>query len=234
MAQNNLVSFFLPNYCHSCYKETDGLLCSDCSSQIIPIRNYCPKCGKPLDSEVLPRCTREICAMAREIGYFFDYARSAVYLNTVAKKIIHRFKYRGRLKLLKVFIPYLNQLLDEITEKEHFNYIIAVPMYFLKRWRRGYNQSLIITKYIAEYTGIRIVKGLHRKKYTKMQAQMSLRERAKNMSGAIKINNKIDFYEKNVLLVDDVMTTGYTVNECAKILRRAGTHKIVIITLARH
>lgn len=230
----NIIDLFFPNYCYNCNAETNFYLCPSCYEQIKLITEFCTKCGKPLDSDVRPKCTEEICGMDREVGYFFEYSRSAVCLNDVVTKIIHEFKYRGKKRLLRIFEPFLKTVIEDIFDETQIDYIVPVPMHFLKRLFRPYNQAKIIAKYIGEITGTSVVSALKRVRYTKMQAGMDFRARQRNVRGVFKTNKKVDFSKKNVLLVDDIITTGYTVNECARALKKARAKEVVVMTLARH
>jgi len=153
------------------------------------------------------------------------------------EKIIHHLKYSG-MKSLGVFLGehlsgYARIELDE--SKENFDYIIPVPLHKTKIRERGYNQSEFITKGLSEKLNIPLLAdAISRTRYTKSQTKLNLKQRAENMKDAFKINdNKKELIkDKNIIVLDDVITTGATINECIQILRDSGANKIFALSLA--
>ena len=228
------IDFLFPHYCFNCGAESDGPLCEQCLAQVKQISEFCPKCGKPLDSDVKPLCTREICAMDRLIGYDFEYARAAVYYNAPAKKLLHEFKYRYRKHIISPLYNAIEETVERILIDDRIDLIVPVPLFYLKRWKRGFNQARIIAKHISDSFNIPLFSALKRVKSTKMQAYLDFDARFKNVRDAFKLKKKIDFYQKNVLLVDDIITTGNTLNECARILKKYNAGKIIAFAVARN
>ncbi|GAX62065.1 amidophosphoribosyltransferase [Candidatus Scalindua japonica] len=112
--------------------------------------------------------------------------------------------------------------------------IVPVPLHWKKKQERGFNQSELMAKEISKKLSIPIsINNLHRVKNTLSQTQLSRSQRQKNVKDAFKIKNPEIFIKKNVLLVDDVLTTGITASECAKSLKNTGTSKVFLIALAR-
>lgn len=173
------------------------------------------------------------------------------YKNKNFKKHIYLFKYEGwiREKIIKYkfrnrayLYRFFSESILEINEKNGFlkeyDYIISVPISKKRRKERGYNQSELIAREIVnnveniELLSNIIVKNVD----NKPQSTLNQKEREKNVKGAYSINENINYKEilnKNILLIDDIYTTGNTVNECARVLKQLGTIKIDILTIAK-
>lgn len=153
------------------------------------------------------------------------------------EKIIHHLKYTG-MKSLGNFLGehlagYAKLELDEINEK--FDFIIPVPLHKTKVRERGYNQSEFIAKGVSDKLNIPLLtNAISRTRYTKSQTKLNLIQRAENMKDAFKVNeaNSELLKNKNIILLDDVITTGATVNECISVLKIAGVNKIFALSLA--
>ncbi len=162
----------------------------------------------------------------------YDFAQKSDF-----EKIIHHLKYSG-MKDLGVFLGehlagYVKLEID--GQKESYDYIIPVPLHKTKVRERGYNQSEYIVKGLSGILNIPFLFDvINRKLYTKSQTKLTLLERQKNILGAFAFNNSYNekLKDKNIILLDDVVTTGATVNECIKVLREAGVNKIFTVSLA--
>lgn len=162
----------------------------------------------------------------------YDFAQKSDF-----EKIIHHLKYSG-MKDLGVFLGehlagYVKLEIEE--QKESYDYIIPVPLHKTKVRERGYNQSEYIVKGLSGVLNMPFsFDVINRKLYTKSQTKLTLLERQKNILGAFAFNNSYNekLKDKNIILLDDVVTTGATVNECIKVLREAGVNKIFTVSLA--
>ncbi len=162
----------------------------------------------------------------------YDFAQKSDF-----EKIIHHLKYSG-MKDLGVFLGehlagYVKLEIEE--QKESYDYIIPVPLHKTKVRERGYNQSEYIVKGLSGTLNIPFLFDvINRKLYTKSQTKLTLLERQKNILGAFAFNNSYNekLKDKNIILLDDVVTTGATVNECIKVVREAGVNKIFTVSLA--
>lgn len=140
--------------------------------------------------------------------------------------VIHQFKYNERTDLAK-------PLALMMAEKIHFEYdlIVSVPLHYKRLRERGYNQSALLAKSLAKLTGFRCEYDiLKRVKETPPQVGLTKEERLDNVKGAFECDGETD---TDILLIDDVMTTGATVNECAKVLKKCGAARVDVLTLAR-
>ena len=136
--------------------------------------------------------------------------------------------------LVKTLGSILTGALKEFTELSGFNIIVPVPLHRKKKRERGFNQSLLLAKEIGKLYGSEISAGnLTRNRITLPQTELSRAERIKNVKGIFSVNDKSKFRGKNILLIDDVLTTGSTVNECSEVLLEAGAASISVVTVAR-
>jgi ComF family protein len=151
------------------------------------------------------------------------------------QSIIHALKYQGYTSLGTRAGSLLGRLIKAEDELAKADYTVPVPLHSLKRRERGYNQSEFICRGIEEETRIPARTDLlHRSKYTISQTQLSLEERKENVGDAFTINEEShsEVSGKRVILVDDVITTGSTINSCARELRNAGAKEIYAAAIA--
>ncbi len=140
----------------------------------------------------------------------------------------------ARMIVLDKFLAgFLVELIRKNPSLKESDLIIPVPLHWQDEWRRGYNQTYLLAYQISRMTGIPILAN-RLIKYKKIPSQTTLsgKERFKNVKGAFKVKNSKILEDKKVLLIDDVFTTGSTVNECAKVLRKAKVRQVDIITFA--
>jgi len=153
-------------------------------------------------------------------------ARSAVYFSESAREIVHHLKYSDRISLAQP----IGRLLRDVMEREHFNgeLIVPVPLHRTRLRERGFNQAELI----ATELGLPLeTRPLQRGKKTATQTGLSRSERMKNLSGAFRLRGAARGL--SMILVDDVFTTGATMNEIARILKRGGAARVEVLTFAR-
>jgi len=216
--------------------------CAFCGAEIASTDKHstCEKCLKtlPLNSgKVCTRCGHPVYAAAQ---YCLDckgepceyqYARSPFLYDGLIKEAIYKLKYGDARYLAYPFSAYL---VDEyISNNFSCDICIAVPLAPKRLKQRGYNQAYLLAKNFAKHISIPVIENvLIRIKETMPQAKQSNKDRAENMLGAFKIVNKTIIKGKNILLIDDIYTTGATVKECAKVLKSAGAKAIFVLTIA--
>lgn len=156
------------------------------------------------------------------VGYFKDER---------LKKIIHAFKYQDLFSLK----DYLAGELLELINKEglEFDLVSYVPLSKKRMIRRGYNQSQMIASELSQLTGVCLYQGLIKNKETKTQVGLTRKERIKNLEGAFIVKNKERLEGKKIVLIDDVITTGATLDQCAQVLKIAGAKKVWGLTIAK-
>lgn len=226
-----------PAWCQICRNQPAspdaGHVCQECIARIKPVNPpYCAKCGAPYPGHITTEFRCSNCADAR---FHFDYARSAVQATGVALEIIHRYKYKQAVW----FEPLLGRLLATAAAPDlsagQWDLIVPVPLHPARERERGFNQAARLAMFLARATGIPVNTSLLiRKKYTHTQTTLNRRERARNMVGAFGLaRHDTDLARKRIVLVDDVFTTGATTDACAAVLKRHGSAKVCVWTLAR-
>jgi competence protein ComFC len=235
--KNSLLDFVFPPYCLLCNSfissdETQddtypqNLICRNCweSLNILP-HPFCPMCRSFLD-QTLSRCPKcpqsSSLSLNRSLGVFDPYYQT----------LIHHFKYNRKFSIGKKLGSRLGQLLKQEEFSKGFDYIIPVPLHLSRKRERGYNQSRILAEEISKTVSVPLMeKVLIRKKKTKDQTHLSLEERERNVRGAFVVRANSALQGKKVILVDDVMTTGSTLKECARVLKDAGADEVTGVTL---
>jgi len=161
--------------------------------------------------------------MARALGAYEGSLQEA----------IHRWKYEGKTYLTLFFAEWMAEGVNRYWEPAFFDRLIPVPLHRQRLRERGFNQVLLLVKEISSRTGIPYRKTvLQKKKPTIPQVTLSGLEREKGLRGAFHVIGRDELMGKSVLLVDDVYTTGATVNECSRVLRREGAKRVDVLTLA--
>lgn len=191
----------------------------------------CSSCGAPFGYEI-EQGTH--CAICIDYPPSFDSARSALKYNDQSRKLILGFKHADKTHGARAFVPWLKMAGREMLEDA--DALIPVPLHRWRLLKRRYNQAAIIAHYLAKETNIGVMhEALIRTRYTPIQGHLNYEERRKNVRKAFIANPKYEaeIKGKTLVLIDDVYTTGATVKECTKVLRKAGAKKIHILTLAR-
>ncbi len=150
------------------------------------------------------------------------------------QKIIHHFKYAGFSDIGKLFGEILSkEILKSDINIQDYDFICPVPLFKSKKRSRGYNQSEILSDTISkELNKIHIPDLLKRTRDTKSQTGMNMEERKENVKNVFELNKSYNIKRQNIILVDDVITTGSTVSECLKALKKRGADRILVISLA--
>ena len=219
----SLLDFFLPQYCAGCNKKLipgELQVCNSCFSKILIA-----------DPEWIDS---EFDRKFKSAGYINDILAPYVFESeSKLQHIIHSVKYDKR---FRTGILLGNKLAETSLLKINsweIDIIIPVPLHHLKKAERGFNQSEFIAKGLSISSAIPYSnKIIKRTRFTESQTKLDLNERERNVSGAFKVKDKKRIADKNILIVDDVITTGATVNECAKVLEENGASKIYACSVA--
>ncbi len=233
-----VLNLFFPQNCIFCSGDRQGggeYLCRTCFDDICLIHTpICFVCGVPADISYDYPKEGFSCGVCRQNPYQFDRARSLGHYDTVLRQLIHHFKYQKQLGVLSDINGLLEKYFSEY-KKEYMNFTVSpIPLHFNKMRERGFDQAFLLARQVAGVLGAPLESALLRRiTATSAQATKTKTERAQNIKGAFEINRPERVAGKNVLLVDDVFTTGATANEAAKILKKAGADKVYIFTLGR-
>ncbi|MBQ8430971.1 MAG: ComF family protein [Clostridia bacterium] len=177
----------------------------------------------------MPENIKGVCLNCKKNNYHFNYAQSVFSYKDNVAKIIQNLKYNSAKYLADPLGEFLYKKLIELNWK--IDLITFVPLHTKRIKKRGYNQAEILADQLSRKSGIEIKNILERDKNTPSQTSLKVKERAKNMENAFKlIDNNIK--DLNVLIIDDVFTTGATVNEIAKVLKNAKAKNVYVLTLA--
>ena len=191
--------------------------CPYCKPQIKPIREpLCKRCGKAIRQE-----TEEYCYDCQQKQHFFQQGRGVYQYEGPMKKAMYRLKYSNRRRYAEVIakdaMRYHGRWISEIGVEA----LVPVPVHPNKLRRRGYNQAEVLARAISEQSGIPVATLVERVVDTLPQKEMTAENRGKNLKNAFKVvNNGLKY--KKVLIIDDIYTTGATVDSIAKILLDRG------------
>lgn len=221
----SFLDLFFPPRCASC-GTLGSLFCDECKEGILLVKEQtCPACNK-----ISPK--GKFCQRCRKKTNLSGIAAACYFREGTTKEAIHSFKYEGVHGLSNDLAPLLTDLL--IREKISFDVICFVPITKKREGWRGYNQAEILAQNLSGYFGKPVVPALRKVKKTKTQVGLPKKKREQNLKNAFKLSAKKSQIDgKRILLVDDVVTTGTTLNECAKILKSAGARKIWAATIAK-
>lgn len=218
--------FLFPKKCLLCERISNQCPCLHCESQLIKINSpLCASCGMPFgfgqDDHLCAACIK---------GVYFDWHRSAVVYENPVSRYIHQLKYFSRMDLTFLFEGLLAPLLKNPLPFMA-DVIVPVPLSQRSLLKRKFNQSEFIGQIISKKVGVPCDTSLlFKSRDTPRQVKLTRSERLDNLSGAFRVSEQV--LNKRILLVDDVMTTGSTINECARILKKGGAQWVGAITIA--
>lgn len=221
-----LVDILFPGSCISCgcsISISDMNLCSSCYDKIEYLEENCGKCSGILD--------KGECSICRSREFYLERNICVADFSGVMKDIIENYKFYGRRSLKKIIA---GTVLKQVNFKcIEFDIITSVPVNKRKKWKRGYNHSEDISKTLSKILKKPYRELLYEKRKRGGQKFLGYRERFINIINRFGVKKGVDIIGKQVLLVDDIFTTGATINECARVLREKGAHKVFSLTIAR-
>jgi len=209
-------------------------ICSICKASI-PVNEgeSCLQCGEPIDGD-LPDSANHICGSCRLNPPYFDETIFSLLYEEKTRELIHHFKFRNKPSIYIIFSRLISAVLHRKENIGEYDFLIPVPLYVTRLLKRGYNQSYLLAKGVAENFNIPLRADLvQRVRETKPQIELKRNERAKNIKGAFKVTSTDMVNGKNIILVDDIMTTGATLNEISRILKKSGAKRIASLVVAR-
>src|SRR5437867_6894278 len=232
-----ILHWVFPTDCASCGRPATErrlpFFCRDCWKTIRPIEGpVCPRCGRPFDSPLaLISTPAYLCGPCRKKPPAFDRALSPYRYEGILEQAIHLFKYRRRDALATPRADWMLVWTDQLPSG---SLVMPCPLHPSRLRHREFNQALALADRIADRLGLPLsFEQLVRVRATRPQTELDRKERARNVRRAFAVQEPAGLDGQRVLLVDDVLTTGATVNECARALRQAGVESVTVLTLAR-
>lgn len=211
-----ILNLIFPNVCGFCNKIDKNSLCKNCELRLAKYEINCIK------------------DYTKDSKKYFDYQYSALrYENIVREKIIN-YKFNENSYLYKTFAKIIIKNKKVYGFLKLYDIIIPVPMHKTKKSVRGYNQSELLASEIAKHMELGFEKNvLIKTKNTKVQSTLTKTQRIENIKNAFCVTDNAKIKDKKVILIDDIYTTGSTVNECSKVLKKAGAKEIFVVTIAK-
>jgi len=229
-----VASLFYPALCAVCHGPvTRGeYVCQDCLDKAQRIvAPFCAKCSEPFSGAIDGEFT---CANCAHRILAFDAAVSAYRSRGVVRFVILQFKYNRQLHLRHPVAEWLFEAMnDDRLRDRNFDCIVPVPLHSARFRERGFNQAELLGKILGQRINLTLSRALERTRYTTTQTAFDRIDRMENLRGAFRLRKRIDVRGLQVLLVDDILTTGSTLSECARVLREAGALSVYAVTAAR-
>lgn len=209
------------------------------TSLLFPTKGICLFCSENesnLVDFICSNCMEKLEYLNREIKLINSYSDNIIYslfYNRFTKEKIYAYKYYGQNYMYKALGEILLNTIEEKSLKDTIDIITYVPLHRRRKALRGYDQSELIGRYISKKLEIPFSKGnLIRKKYTKSQTKLNREQRINNLENAFYIRNNKEFLNKEILIIDDIITTGATIEECSKVLKEKGCNKVIGLAIS--
>lgn len=229
------LDLFFPPLCHVCrsYISSPGTthICPECRTSLVPLTApLCPRCGIPFTGAG----GNHLCGRCCTSSPSYDEARGAFAYEGPVSDLIHAFKYRNKTHLRRPLGQLTLEALPEFIVPSRHDLVLPVPLHRRKLALRGFNQAVLLGEIFACHAGLPFERhNLRRVRWTEPQINLSAEERRTNVKGAFAVAEPERLAGRRVLLVDDVFTTGSTVEECARVMKQAGAAAVSVITVAR-
>jgi ComF family protein len=231
-AADAVLDLLLPPRCLKCGAAVGaaGALCAPCWRGITFLgAPCCACCGLPFPFDQGPDALCGACARARPA---FARARAAMRYDEESRRLILAFKHGDRLHLAPALGAWMRRAGAELIAEA--DSIVPVPLHWTRLFARRYNQAAVLAHALAGAGGTRVgADWLKRRRRTPSQGKRNREARRRNVAGAFQVRRRQDVEGRRILLIDDVFTTGATLEECARVLLRAGAARVDALTLAR-
>lgn len=226
-----------PRYCVACHSrmraaKTKVPLCAICREKILPLTPpFCAKCGRGITGSHLQEGK---CASCQNHRFDFDRAWAGYAYEGVIREMIHSFKYKYKAGL---GTPLAGLMLDFIKDYRlpiaSCDYIMPIPLSPARLREREFNQAYILAAALSNHLSLKLLdNNLKRIRNTRSQTELDNPARWKNIRGAFRLKSPAIVKDKNILLIDDVLTTGATASEAASTLKNSGANTVFVLTLA--
>lgn len=233
-ATEPLFTLLYPWRCALCATDTQRgeHLCDFCKSKACRIAApFCETCSQPFSGAI---DTKFSCANCEDRQFHFSCAVSSFRAVGVVREVVHRFKYNGEFHLRHPLTDWLAvTLADDRLCAQPVDCFIPVPLHSRRFREREFNQAEVLARLLARRAGTPMRDCILRTRYTTTQTRFDRHERIENLRNAFAMRHNADVRDLHVVLIDDVLTTGSTLDECARVLRKAGAASVRAITVAR-
>ncbi len=227
-----IISLFYPEVCIICGEGSEDLLflCRKCVGEIRLFEDgkFCRKCLAQLP----PYSDKDRCGKCA--GMHFDKVYALIVFDDKSRMLFHEIKFLKNYNAIKLFDIFLDRFKNSVREDFSSFFIVPVPIALNRKLKRGFNQSALFAKMVSKKYKIPVLRNkLVRKHLGRPQSILRRNERMKNIYGQFYCRGRREISGKNIILVDDIFTTGATADECARVLKEAGAKKVVIIVMGR-
>lgn len=233
MVLEPLRSLFFPAHCAHCGRrvEEGRNWCDDCAAGIERVKPpRCETCSQPYDGMTADF----ICPNCRGEEFAFHCAVTVVRSQRAIRDVIHRLKYNREMWLARVLAEIQHEgFADPRLEGIAFDALVPVPLHPRRLRERQFNQATLLAEHLSKTSGVPVREVLRRSRYTGTQTRLDRKARRQNLREAFSLRQNADVTNLNLLLVDDVLTTGSTLDACAAILLENGARSVWALTVAR-
>jgi len=232
----SLANVVFPLRCLICDEDLDYYetlpLCKKHRDKIVPIEKpFCDICGRKMFSQ---ESMETICHECRNTKRQFDRSYSATIYSETMKELVHFYKYQMRQYMARPFAELMADFMGKYIDYRAIDFVVPVPLHWRRYMFRGFNQAYELIRYLSGEFDLKVSKGnLRRIRHTFPQVMLTPKERKENILGAFRVIDPDEFRGKHILLVDDVFTTGATMNECSRVLKDAGAAEVTGFTLTQ-
>ena len=224
-----ILDLLYPKRCPVCHGVVrgKGKVCTPCQKRLIYIKEpKCKKCGKEIEKE-----EREYCTDCQRFTHSFDKGASVFAYDPVMRRSISMFKYHNRREYAQFYAEEMHKNCERFIKQCDPQVILPVPVHRRKKRQRGFNQAELVAKELGKRTGVPVdAKYLMRAEKTTPQKELTRQQRKVNLRKAFAVRESGKYYER-VLLVDDIYTTGATIDAISEILREKQTKIIFFLTI---
>ena len=230
-----LIDVILPPVCHICHSFIPDAgklhICPACRDRLPLVSSpLCSLCGIPFTGVG----NDHHCSTCITHPPHFDSARSHFLYEGPIRDLIHTFKYNRSTHLRYPLALLALEGAREVLAEHSFHLIVPVPLHHSRLRQRGFNQAVLLGQVLARHLALPMLPdALARTRATPPQIELSAAERRANVKGAFSVKRPDSITGKRILLLDDVMTTGSTMDECAKELKKGGAEAVIAVTVAR-
>ncbi|BBL79106.1 amidophosphoribosyltransferase [Rubrobacter xylanophilus] len=217
-----LLDLLYPQRCAGCGSRASDVLCRSCAGSLPLIEPpLCSRCGLPAPADT------PACSGCRGVELHFEGFRAPLRYEGVGREVVHALKYQGYTRLARALCA---PLMASVLSEGRFDLVVPVPLHPSRQRRRGYNQAALLARALAGRIGVPFSDKLKAVRRTRDQVELTAAGRRENVRGAFESRGRVG---GRVLLVDDVLTTGATMSECARVLLEAGASAVYAVGLCR-